>query len=308
MRILQGNLTIQVFADHKLARKPVYAGQKHGTLAEHKRFLHYINRRGGGIYFTVNETDGAGRKTGNITRIRAYIIDCDGLNTSAAKNASIERIYASGLPPSAIVETRNGIHAYWYSRGDEPADPHAYRRINLRLAHHYGADMGATDITRVLRVPGFLHQKEPNNPFMVKLLFEDPTLTYTPDQLLEIYPASPDEQSAPISESAPIRLSAGNSATAHAYLSAALTNQITIVRDANEGKRNATLNRAAYSLGQLTTLDGYNADAVQDALLAAALDAGLSDDEARSTIRSGLTAGMKRPRTVTLTTAQEATP
>ncbi len=306
MRILQNDLTIQVFADHKHATKPVYPGQKHGTLAEHKRFLHYINRRGGGIYFTVNQTDGSGRKTENITRIRAYFIDCDGLHTSAAKNARIERIYASGLPPSAIVETRNGVHAYWYSHGDEPADPHAYRLINRRLAHHYGGDMGATDIARVLRIPGFLHQKDPNTPFVVKLLFEDPNLVYTPQQLLEVYPAIPDERTEPINDNTPIRLSAGNSATAHAYLSAALTNQAALVRDASEGKRNETLNRAAYSLGQLTTLDGYDTDTIQNTLLAAALDAGLNDHEARSTIRSGLKAGMKRPRAITLNTQEVA--
>ena len=287
MRILQGQVAFQVFTDHKATHKPVYPGQKYGTLAEHERFLRYINGRGGGIFFAVNQTDNVGRKTANITRVRAYFADCDGLRTSA------------------LVETRNGIHAYWYSRGDEGVDPQAYRRVNRRLAHHYGADPIATPITTVLRVPGFLHQKHPSDPFMVKLLYEDPDLTYTPEELLEVYPEAPNEHAAPVGDAEPIRLSASAGPRAHAYLSAAIANQTNRVRETSEGKRNEELNKAAFSLGRLTDVDGFDHDAVAYALLGAALDAGLDEPEARTTIRSGLAAGMKRPRPIVLN-AQEA--
>lgn len=312
MRLLSGPLTFQVFADHTPSDgKPVYPGQKHGTLAEHKRFLQYVSKRGAGIYFTVNQTDGAGRKTENITRIRAYMIDCDGLSTPAAKHAAIERLYATGLKPSAIVETKNGLHAYWYSTGEERIDPHEYRRVNRRLAHHYGADINATDITRVLRVPGFPHQKDPRNPFMVTLISEDPTLLYTPEQLLEAYPPAPSELTThATSDTAPIRLNttanAGNSRAAQAYIAAAITNQSELVRTADHGERNAALNRAAFSLGKLANLESFDATAIEAALLDAATSAGLTPHEATSTIRSGLTAGQRQPRSITLTTQEAA--
>lgn len=305
MRLLEGPQAFQVFTDYKAAVDPVYPGQKYGTLAQHRGSLRSINRRGGGIFFSVNQTDGTGRKTANITRVRAYVIDCDGLRTSAAKNARIERIYRSGLQPSALIETRNGIHAYWYSRGDEGVDPQAYRRLNRRLAHHYGGDPIATPITTVLRVPGFLHQKDPSDPFTIKLIHEDPDLYYTPEELLEVYPEAPAEQRAPARDNEPVRLSAAAGPRAHAYLSAALANQTNQVRETTEGQRNAELNKAAFSLGRLTNVDGFDPDAVAHALLGAALDAGLDEPEARTTIRSGLDAGMKRPRPIVLN-AQEA--
>lgn len=49
----------------------------HGSLSQHLVKLEELNRQGAGIFFTVNETDGEGRKTSNITRVRALFIDLD---------------------------------------------------------------------------------------------------------------------------------------------------------------------------------------------------------------------------------------
>ena len=65
---------------------------------------------------------------------------------------------------------------------------------------------------------------------------------------------------------------------------------------ARPGTRNDTLNRAAFSLGQLTAARLLPPLAVTTALAGAAQRAGLPDDEARRTIRSGMTAGEGKPR------------
>ena len=84
----------------------------------------------------------------------------------------------------------------------------------------------------------------------------------------------------------------------HRYLSAAVKGEIQRVLDAQPGTRNAALCRAAYSLGQLVGVGALDDTAVGEALVAAALAAGLSETEARRTTASGISAGRRSPRGV----------
>ncbi len=80
------------------------------------------------------------------------------------------------------------------------------------------------------------------------------------------------------------------------YAEAALRYETRTVRTATPGTRNVTLNRAAFSLGQLVIAGLLARDAVEAELTDAALDAGLCEREIAGTLRSGLEAGMLRPR------------
>ena len=68
------------------------------------------------------------------------------------------------------------------------------------------------------------------------------------------------------------------------------------VRQASEGQRNATLNQAAFRLGQLVGGGELVCSLVENTLLDAALGAGLSREEAQKTLQSGLFSGMENPR------------
>jgi hypothetical protein len=81
-----------------------------------------------------------------------------------------------------------------------------------------------------------------------------------------------------------------------AYALAALRDETRLVAAARPGTRNDTLNRAAFSLGQLAAAGLLPPLAVSSALASAAERAGLPADEAHRTIRSGMTAGARRPR------------
>ncbi len=83
---------------------------------------------------------------------------------------------------------------------------------------------------------------------------------------------------------------------ASAWARAALAAEVTRVRQAEEGTRNHTLNRAAFALGQIVGGGHLDSAAAAGHLCDAALDAGLGDAEARSTIASGLSAGTACPR------------
>jgi len=70
------------------------------------------------------------------------------------------------------------------------------------------------------------------------------------------------------------------------------------VEQAPEGQRNDTLNRAAFRCGQFIGAGVLDAGDVADALLRAALHAGLSEGEALPTIQSGTIAGAGNPITL----------
>jgi len=85
-------------------------------------------------------------------------------------------------------------------------------------------------------------------------------------------------------------------AQGRAYALAALREETRRVAAARPGTRNDTLNRAAFSLGQLVAARLLPPLPVMTALADAAACCGLPDEEARRTIRSGIAAGSKKPR------------
>lgn len=80
------------------------------------------------------------------------------------------------------------------------------------------------------------------------------------------------------------------------YALTAMREEASRVRQAPEGSRNHTLNRAAFALGQLVQAGLLDADVVVAELAEAAAEAGLSVTETRSTLRSGLRGGAAKPR------------
>jgi hypothetical protein len=80
------------------------------------------------------------------------------------------------------------------------------------------------------------------------------------------------------------------------YAPAALARERAAVAAAPPGRRNATLNRAAFNLGQLVAAGFLDVDQVRVVLLAAALEAGNPEAKAHATIESGLRGGAAKPR------------
>ncbi len=81
---------------------------------------------------------------------------------------------------------------------------------------------------------------------------------------------------------------------AEKWADAGLERECIELRDAPEGTRNATLNRAAFNVGMLVAGGSLDGASAKRALLDAAMAAGLTEFEAIKTIRSGMEAGMKK--------------
>jgi hypothetical protein len=133
-----------------------------------------------GVFWTVNEFNGPRRKE-CLRRIRAWAVDIDD-GTKAAQHANL---HSSPLVPSLIVETKRGYQAYW-NAADGQAE-HWNAIVLERLVPRFGADRNARDLCRILRAPGFLHLKDPADPFRVRVVWEH-RVTYTERQIGEAFP------------------------------------------------------------------------------------------------------------------------
>ena len=92
------------------------------------------------------------------------------------------------------------------------------------------------------------------------------------------------------------RLPVTDRAQGRAYAMAALRAETERVAAARPGTRNVTLNRAAFSLGQLVAAGLIPPLPVITSLIDAARYSGLPEDEAIRTVRSGMGAGARKPR------------
>lgn len=115
--------------------------------------LENLNRSGAAIFVMVNQCEGH-RSKKTITRIRGVHADFDG--------ASPEQLAAlrHRLKPTIEVQssTPSNRHFYWLLKPGEDISPSIAEEINRGLVE-LGADRAATDVSRLLRLPGFHHMK-----------------------------------------------------------------------------------------------------------------------------------------------------
>jgi hypothetical protein len=153
------SFTFQTFEDKRPATKGELARVIHSpawaTLLE-------MHACGAGVYVSVNATDGKGRKSENIKRIRAVWQEDDKGHGGPFP-----------LDPSLVIESSpNHFHRYWLV-DNWPADEQGradFANVMERMVASYGSDKNAKDISRVLRLPGFLHRKDPALPHLVSLV------------------------------------------------------------------------------------------------------------------------------------------
>lgn len=117
-----------------------------GRIADLWPKLEQANKQGGGVFVTINQ---GGRRANEITRVRAVFADTDG--------APLDPIKAA-LEPHIIVESSpKKWHVYWLVAPDFPLDQFA--AVQAAIAAKFGTDPSIKDLPRIMRVPGFLHQK-----------------------------------------------------------------------------------------------------------------------------------------------------
>ncbi len=113
-----------------------------------------INEQGAGIFVARNQCDGH-RNEQNVSRVRGVHADMDDVTP-----AQIEAVIRA-LEPSIIVQSssKNRCQLYWQLADGEELTKDEAKLINQYLAQNYGADPAAVDVSRLLRLPGFMHMK-----------------------------------------------------------------------------------------------------------------------------------------------------
>jgi hypothetical protein len=171
------DFTFQTFDDRRNGHGP------NGKLARDTSDRNEVRRlyaHGAGVFVTINATDLTGRKSENIKRIRAVWQEDDKGHGGPFP-----------LDPSLVIESSPGhFHRYWLVADDWPADEQGrsdFAAVMERMVASYGSDKNAKDICRVLRVPGFLHRKDPTQPHMVRIV-EDSARRYTRGEITRAFP------------------------------------------------------------------------------------------------------------------------
>jgi hypothetical protein len=133
--------------------------------------LYRTNMHRNGVFFVVNN----GMHSDNtIEKVTAQFIDFD----HVPFDQQIAKLNEFGLLPSIMIMPTRGLHCYWLMSEAKVSD---FRRLQERLIHFFESDKVIVNESRVMRLPGFYHQKA--KPKMVDIVWWHPELTYTQEQL-----------------------------------------------------------------------------------------------------------------------------
>ena len=136
-------------------------------------------------YYLVATTRAENRKRESITAHRAFFVDVDLKEYKDKKTAwnALQTFYTTlELPKPCMVDSGNGIHAYWRMDRDIPS--FEWCRVaehfkQLCVEHNFYADPACTsDASRILRVPETFNVKDPTNPKLAVCVFLEPELDF----------------------------------------------------------------------------------------------------------------------------------
>jgi hypothetical protein len=144
--------------------KTVAGHARRGTLAEHWSWLIEMNNAGYGIFATVNMMDGIGRELANVAYIRSQFVDLD---QGDAEQQFHRAANWQPAPSFAVNSSPGKFHIYWpvqsYTGNDR------FQLTQRKLRQLFNGDKRTIDASRVMRVPGFYHLKQPTNPHLVTM-------------------------------------------------------------------------------------------------------------------------------------------
>lgn len=169
--------SFQTFVDEKGLEHAVKEERsKELTRTLHGRFdnladqLVALNQKGAGVFVCVNRTNGMGIRGKDVDRIRSFFVDDDSDHLSPEDFP---------VPPSMIVRTKRGAHFYWLTSNG--LDKSHFGPTQKALAERYGTDPSVFNLNRVMRIPGFMHNK--GDPFLVTIEHLNTDASYELDDI-----------------------------------------------------------------------------------------------------------------------------
>lgn len=133
-----------------------------GTLAQCWQSIVGYNNQGYGSFICINAMDGNGLEYANVQYIRTHVVDLDNVSAGANYDRATQWFPA---PSFAVQSSPGKYHVYW------PVAPYldndAYVRRQRKLRQFFDGDKTVIDPTRVLRLPGTYHLKNPQTPHLI---------------------------------------------------------------------------------------------------------------------------------------------
>jgi hypothetical protein len=264
----------------------------------------------------------AAAKDADILARRWLLIDVDPVRPSdtsstddelrAAESTALavrDHLRSLGWPDPVFALSGNGYHMIY--RVELPAEDQGLtRRLLQVLAAKFDSGRAKVDRSvhnpaRITKLIGTMARKGPNHqdagpdsrPHRRSMLIDVPQgVCVVPIALIDSLARTggpPPMQTAATLPLRPPSHPGGPLPPGSHYVTTAFLSEVNQVRQATNGERNVTLNKAAFALGQFVATGRLDRAHVEAALLAAT---SLPEQEARSTIASGLKGGMQNPR------------
>lgn len=184
------------------------SGRFFQDVPEWNRMSNYLHLKD--LYLTINSFFIPQRKANYVRQINAFWVDLDYYKVNKYKNKSsgemIEIMRNDGmfkeLEPSFWVDSGNGLYLFYLIKDVPKQSKKLWSKIENKLVEkflHYGADRGAKDIPRFLRIPGSINSKTGRRARLILTNQEPiryelnkirdiilPTLPYTKEEWLKL--------------------------------------------------------------------------------------------------------------------------
>lgn len=211
--------------------------------------------------------------------ITALWADIDGKDTPDGK----ARLINSLIPPSILVSSGGGFHAYWLLERPLAITDNNRSEIMQTLkgiALYHQADTKVADLARVMRLPGTINTKPERGGAMCEIVDVIPGRYYYSDLMLTYAPFA-----APKVHAYTRNLNLPADKHIPKWIEAYLTN------GEREGSRNTTL----YTHARTLLDNGFSAGEMDNLLRPRAAADGLSEDEITTTLNSAIRAPRGNP-------------
>jgi hypothetical protein len=154
----ENRFTFRTYSDDKTKGKPI-EGFIHGSFDVAKRSLATRNHSKNSVCYNTQITDFKGGGIKNIVGLRSIFIDDD---TTGFQRTDFP------LLPSLIVQTSPGKYQYTWLFDEPNVLYDEWSNMNHVLIDSWAHDPNCKDFSRILRVPGYIHNK--GAPFLVTLV------------------------------------------------------------------------------------------------------------------------------------------
>jgi hypothetical protein len=155
-------VTWQIFYDEKGVEKKELATHFNKDLEGALPLIKWSQDRYCGIYVTVNETNGEGRKNENVIRYRAVFADFDGMEEP------------EWLLTPHFIQKRDDTHGHAFWLLDDMTTQEQFMLLQHRIHMVYKTDHQVSDPARVVRVAGFNHYKNIDKPAQYAVTDDNP--------------------------------------------------------------------------------------------------------------------------------------